>query len=94
MAFSFCPSESNESISFVWESLKAECFISSVATPRVIIGDWASGLLASIPQSFLNARFQGCDWHAVRAMLKFYRGKKKDYTTEEINGSGEDLQKG
>jgi hypothetical protein len=91
VAFSFCPSESKESISFMWESLKTECFIPGIATPRVIIGNWASGLLVSIPQSFLNARFQGYDWHAVGAMLKFYRGKKKDYITEEIDGSGEDL---
>jgi hypothetical protein len=31
--------------------------------------------------------------HTVEAMLKQYRGKK-DYTSGEINGRGEQLQKG
>jgi hypothetical protein len=79
---------------FVWESLKAECFTAGVAPPRVIIDDWAPGLRASIPIAFPNARFQGCDWHAVEAMLRWFRGKDKDYTSEEIDGSGEQLAKG
>lgn len=90
VAFSYCPSESAASIGFVWDSLKEECFIpTSTALPRVIIGDWAAGLISSIPKAFPEARFQGCDWHAVGAMLKFYRGKSQDYTSEEIDGSGE-----
>jgi hypothetical protein len=39
VAFSYCPSEPNESISFVWQSLKEECFIPGVAPPHVILGD-------------------------------------------------------
>jgi len=94
VAFSYCPSKSNKSISFVWQSLKDECFIPGKATPpRVVLGDWAAGLIASIPEAFPDAYFQGCDWHAVGAMLKWYRGKKKDYTSEEVDGSGEQLQK-
>jgi hypothetical protein len=27
-------------------------------------------------------------------MVKWYRGKKQDYTTEEVDGSGEVLKKG
>jgi MULE transposase domain len=92
VAFSYCPSESAESIGFVWESLKAECFTPGIAPPRVIIGDWAPGLIKSVAEHWPNARYQGCDWHAVGAMLKFYRGKKKDYNSEEIDGSGEKLQ--
>jgi hypothetical protein len=49
MAFSFYSFKSNESISFVWKFLKAECFVPGVVTPRVIIGDWAAELLISIP---------------------------------------------
>jgi hypothetical protein len=95
VAFSYCPSESAGSIGFVWQSLKAECFVyGTVAEPRVIISNWAGGLIASVPEAFLNAQYQGCDWHAVRAMLKYYRGKIKDYTSEEIDGSGEKLQTG
>jgi hypothetical protein len=91
VAFSFCPSESTESISFVWECLKAECFIDSICAPRVVIGDWAAGLIASVSIAFPNTQFQGCDWHAVGAMLKWFRGKGKDYTSEEIDGSEERL---
>jgi hypothetical protein len=40
VAFSFCPSESTESIGFVWESLKAEYFINDISISRVIMGDW------------------------------------------------------
>ena len=94
VAFSYCPSESAESIGFVWESLKVECFTSNIPPPRVILGDWAGGLIASVPKAFPDSQYQGCDWHAVGAMLKWYRGKNKDYTSEEIDGSGEELQPG
>jgi hypothetical protein len=88
VAFSFCPSESADSIGFVWESLKAECFIGDIPPPRVILGDWAKGLIASISMAFPNSQYQGCDWHAVQAMTKWYR-KEKNYTSEEIDGSSE-----
>src|SRR5271155_1421158 len=57
VAFSYCPSKSNKSISFVWQSLKDECFIPGKATPpRVVLGDWAAGLIAA---AFPDAYFQG-----------------------------------
>ena len=77
-------------ISFVWRSLKEEYFIlASAALPRVIIGDWIAGLTSSVPKAFPEARFQGCDWHVVSVMLKFYRGKTQNYISEEIDGSSE-----
>ena len=94
VAFSYCPSESAESIEFVWESLKMECFTGDVPPPRVVLGDWAGGLIASVPKAFPDSQYQGCDWHAVGAMLKWYRGKNKNYTSEEIDGSSEELQPG
>src|SRR5437764_1047237 len=95
VCFSYCQSESAESISFVWESLKAECFIpGKIPPPRVILGDWAGGLIKSVPMAFPEAQFQGCDWHAVQAMLKWYRGKERNYTVEEVEGSNEKLQEG
>jgi hypothetical protein len=85
VAFSYCPSESAASIGFVWSSLKEECFIpASAALPRVIIGDWAAGLTSSVPKAFPEARFQGCDWHAVGAMLKFYRGKTRTILAKRL----------
>ena len=94
VAFSYCPSESAESIGFVWESLKVECFTGDVPPLHVVLGDWAGGLIASVPEAFPNSRYQGCDWHAVGAMLKWYRGTKRDYTSEEIDGSSEQLKPG
>jgi hypothetical protein len=39
VAFSYYPSESNDSISFVWKSLREECFIPGIAPPRVILSN-------------------------------------------------------
>jgi len=87
VCFSYCPSESAESIGFVWEALKLEVFIpGKVPPPRVVLGDWAAGLIKSVPLAFPDAYFQGCDWHAAQAMLKWYRHKDRDYTTVEIKG--------
>jgi hypothetical protein len=54
VAFSFCSFESAESIGFVWESIKAECFIDGVLPPRIVIGDWAKKLIASVSIAFPN----------------------------------------
>jgi hypothetical protein len=84
VAFSFCPSESREAFDFVWESLKEECFIPEVAPPRVILGDWAPGLVSSVPSAFPDVQLQGCDWHAVQAMVKWFR--QHGYVSAEIDG--------
>jgi len=68
----------------VWESLKEECFIQEVAPPRVILGDWAPGLVYSVPDAFPDAQLQGCDWHAVQAMMKWFR--QHGYVSTEIDG--------
>ena len=53
VAFSYVPSENEESFTFFWDSMKAECFISEeelppTPPPRVILGvngnaGWTSG---------------------------------------------------
>jgi hypothetical protein len=53
VSFSYCPSESDESFSFIWESLKEECFkpdqnLPAPPPPRVFFGDQAGGLISSI----------------------------------------------
>lgn len=88
VAFSFCPSESAESIGFMWECLKAECFVDGISPTRVVIGDWAAGLIASIPIAFPDCQFQGCDWDAVQAMTKWYR-REGNYTSEETLQAGQ-----
>ena len=85
--FSSCPSESTESIGFGWEGLKLEVFIpGKVSPPRVVLGDWVGGLVKSVALAFPDAYFQGCDWHAAQAMLKWYKHKDRDYATVEIEG--------
>lgn len=89
IAFSYAPSEAKVSFNFIWESLLAECFTASttppIPFPRVIIGDWARGLETSVTPELLPGVFlQGCDWHAVEAMVKYFRDK--GYSSDEILG--------
>jgi hypothetical protein len=55
--FSFCPSESAESIGFIWDCLKAEYFIDGILPPCVILGDWVKGLIVSVLIAFPNYQF-------------------------------------
>ena len=68
----------------MWESLKEECFIPEVAPTRVILGDSAPGLVYSVPDAFPDAQLQGCDWHAVQAMMKWFR--QHGHVSTEIDG--------
>ena len=93
IAFSFCPSESEESYSFFWECLKSYCFekedeVTAAVPPRVILGDQAGGILASVPKAFPNAIVQICDWHAVQAMLTKFR-RSGGYSKKDIDGCEE-----
>jgi MULE transposase domain len=82
MAFSYCPSESKESLVFFFDCLKRELFKSEDNIPpcRVIIGDQAAGLIASVPAALPDAVLQTCDWHAVEAMKRRFQssGYKKN----------------
>jgi hypothetical protein len=60
----------------VWEALKLEVFIPGEVSPRVILSDCAGGLIKSVPLAFPDVYFQSCDWHAAKAMLKWYRHKE------------------
>ena len=42
VAFSYCPSESNESISSARQSLKEECSILGIVPPREVLGGSAT----------------------------------------------------
>lgn len=66
VCFFYCPSESDESFTFVWDSLKEECFkpdenLPAPPPPRIFFGDQADGLLSSVPKAFPDARVQSCD---------------------------------
>ena len=51
VTFSYCHCESAESLGFVWQAIKEECFIGDIPGPRVMLGDWAGGLIASVPKA-------------------------------------------
>lgn len=82
MAFSYCPSESKESLIFFFDCLKRELFKSEDNIPpcRVVIGDQAACVTAAVPAALPNAVLQICDWHGVEAMKRRFRssGYKKD----------------
>jgi len=65
IAFSFCPSESEDSYAFFWECLKSYCFQDkdeeAAVPPRIILGDQAGGIFTSVPKAFPNAIVQICD---------------------------------
>jgi hypothetical protein len=89
IAFSYVPSESDESLGFFWDSMKEECFISdenlpAPPPPRVVIADQAGGILSSVSKAWPQCRVQICDWHAVEAMKAKYR--KSGYKKAEIDG--------
>ena len=87
--FSYYRSESKEAFSFIWESLKEECFkpnrdLSALPPPRVILGNQAAGLITLIPKAFPNCQIQSYDWHVVEAIIKHYRQNK--YKKIKIKG--------
>jgi hypothetical protein len=89
IAFSYVPSESDESLGFFWDSLKEECFmpdgnLPAPPLPRIVIADQAGGVLSSVPKAWPQCRVQICDWHAVEAMKAKYR--KSGYKKAEIDG--------
>jgi hypothetical protein len=81
VSFSFCPSESREAFEFIFESMKANC---EGFDPAVVIADWGKGLIAALPNCLPEAFRQGCDWHAVDAMSKWFRDH--GYTSQEVDG--------
>jgi hypothetical protein len=85
-AFSYCPSESKESYDFFFQSLKEEAFAGDIQPPKVVVGDQAGGLIASLNTASLGAfphvQLQHCNWHAVESMKAKYR--KSGYKSDEV----------
>jgi len=97
VAFSYCPSESEASITFFLDSLKEFAFSPGCGgapegvtpiPPAVIIGDHAGGLKAAISKVFSTETTvsQACDWHAVEAMIKNFRNSGR-YSVIDIDGT-------
>jgi len=80
-AYSFAKSEAGIVFDFIFDSLKHWVFGNDIAEPRVILGDQAPGLIASIPRSMPNSKLQYCNWHMAQNLKK--RLAEKRYTKEE-----------
>jgi hypothetical protein len=95
LAFSYCPSESEDAFGFFFDSMKEMVFlkgakiVSGVNTslPKVVLGDQAAGLISALPKYLSSAQLQHCDWHAVEAMKRRFR--KGGYTSDQIDGTDE-----
>ena len=81
VAFSFLPSESKVSFDFIFENLK-EIVWQEFPPPRVVIGDQAKGLIASLPDSMPGSIGQFCEWHAFENIKK--RLQDKGYAKDKI----------
>lgn len=89
IAFSYVPSESDESLGFFWDSMKEECFIPdkdlpAPPLPRIVIADQVGGVLSSVPKAWPQCQVQICDWHVVEAMKAKYQ--KSGYKKAKIDG--------
>ena len=80
-AYSFAKSEACVDFDYIFDGLKHWVFGDDIAEPRVILGDQASGLIASIPKSMPNSKLQHCNWHIAQNLKK--RLAEKRYTKEE-----------
>jgi MULE transposase domain len=63
VAFSYCPSESKESLKFFFNYLSRECFKREDNIPpcRVVISDQATSLIVALPEALPQAILQSCD---------------------------------
>ena len=68
-AFCFAPSESKAAFDFVFEKMR-EIVWDKFPLPKVILGDQAKGLSASIPYSLPGTVGQFCEWHASESIKK------------------------
>jgi hypothetical protein len=95
LAFSYCPSESEEAFSFFFDSLqeivflKGAKFVKGVNTslPKAMLSDQAAGLISAMLKYLPHAQLQHCDWHAVEAIKKRFR--KEGHTSTQVNKTDE-----
>ena len=81
-AFCFAPSESKAAFDFVFEKMK-EIVWEEFPFPKVILGDQAKGLAASIPHSLPGAVGQFCEWHTSESIRK--RLLDNGYSKEKLD---------
>jgi hypothetical protein len=81
-AFCFAPSESKAAFDFVFEKMR-EIVWDEFPLPKVILGDQAKGLSASIPYSLPGTIGQFCEWHTSESIKK--RLLDNGYGREKLN---------
>ena len=69
IAFSFIRSESHEAFNFIFHSMQEMIWI-DCPLPKLIIGDQAAGLIASMKDLMPKFPLQFCEWHAVNSIKK------------------------
>ena len=94
VAFEWCPGEDRESFAFFWECIKSFCFDKpgepKTVPMRVVLGDQAAGLTASLPDLLPGVHQQFCNWHAcqnicTRLRAKDIGRKKEDFEDKRDN---------
>jgi hypothetical protein len=89
VAFEWCPSEDKESFAFFWECLKIHCFERpgepKTMPMKVVLGDQAAGLTASIPEHLPQVAQQFCNWHACQSIIKRLRQKDIGMKKEDFD---------
>jgi len=78
VAFSFICSESHNAFNFIFTCMQEIMWI-DCPSPRIIIGDQAAGLIASIADVLPSCKLQLCEWHAVNSIKKSITDSK-EYT--------------
>jgi hypothetical protein len=82
VVFSFLPSESRVSFDFIFQFLN-ELVWEEYPSPIVVVGDFAKGLEASLPDSMPNSVPQYCEWHAFESIRKYLIDH--GYTKDKLN---------
>ena len=59
-AYSFARSEARDSFDFIFECMKRFILTADIAKARVILGDQAPGLIASVPEAMCGSKLQHC----------------------------------
>ncbi|KAI9762599.1 MAG: hypothetical protein M1840_001192 [Geoglossum simile] len=81
-AFCFAPSKSKAAFDFVFEKMR-EIIWDEFPLTKVILGDQAKGLSASIPYSLPGTVSQFCKWHASESIRKYLLDS--GYSKEKLN---------
>jgi hypothetical protein len=83
VAFSYVPEEDAESYDEFFKTLREEIYY-DIPDPSCVLADLGGGMTKAydVHKCLPNSELQYCNWHAVRAMQKWYNDQGR-YTTEQ-----------